>query len=307
MQIKNFTPKNYEIVSVLKVIVTLLSLFFIIRALIKYEVEISFEMFPDDFLPVILIMVLLMIANWTLEARRWQLSLSTYEPIKLWFSLKQILIGLSLNWIFPFTAGDAMARLFPMNQKSKTLAAMMLNRSIMLSLTLIFGLIGAYQLIAIKFSYVFIYGLVIIVAVVVLSFNNKITSRIAKLLMYYQSIDRKLLFRIILISVLRYCVFVLQMFLMLKIFLSDLELPVILGGIGLIFFSRSIFPTLFGGLGVREASGILYFSPFVADASLVILPISLVWVINVVIPSLVGLIPLFRIKFSSYKYVSLRQ
>ena len=67
-------------------------------------------------------------------------------------------------------------------------------------------------------------------------------------------------------------------------------------GIFSIFFLKSIIPTLLGGFGVRETVTLLVFTPFVDGMETVLLPSLILWLLNIVIPSIVGFFPILNFK-----------
>lgn len=228
-------------------------------------------------------LLVLMGINWVLEAERWRLAL-VEEELTLSAALHAILCGLALNWVVPFTLGDAGARLANIQFYKKAISALVLNRVILLSITLSFGGIS------------------------VLYYFNELNDWWFWLLstggvalpfvfhMFHPTLNQNRLIRICMISVLRYAVFTLQFYLLLEFFLPSLSPQILLLGIGWIFLFRSFIPSLFGKFGVREASAIVFFQPYVMDTDMVVIPCLLIWAINTLIPSALGAICIFTLK-----------
>ena len=265
----------------------------------QQPVDLTLFEWSPDFSVMLLIIILLMPLNWMLEALRWKISLSTYEPISFLQAGQIVLSGLALSWILPFTSGDLAARLWPMNDKYKTIAAMLLNRGIMLGITLIFGLYGVFffskSTLSINAEWIMVAGVPTLF--VIIFFRKKMNT----FLSYFKQLHLSVSLSIISLSLLRFFVFTLQFFLILYSFIEQIPFQIILAGIGWIFLVRSSLPIFLGGIGIRETSGILFFSPYLENTAFVVIPIFIMWIINVMIPSLIGFIPILKLKMSSEK------
>jgi uncharacterized membrane protein YbhN (UPF0104 family) len=298
MQIKNNHPNNLQnsrLIGLAKVFLLGGCLYFLISKLQDQSIDFTRSDLPDQFALTVIIVLVLMILNWYLEALRWKVSLQSTEPISMQQAWKVILGGLALNWILPFTSGDLLARVSQQQDKYQATSAAILNRGVMLCFTLMIGIYGTSYL-AEGYQWNWWLGVVFIV---VLQLGYIVRKPLARFLQYFKQLRRNELVLIFGLSLLRYVVFVFQFFLLLTAFLPMLPSDVIIAGIGWIFLIRTAIPLFFGGVGVREASGILFFEPFVGDLQLVIIPIFLIWIINTVIPSIVGLVFVWRFKLTS--------
>ncbi|WP_436516802.1 hypothetical protein [Ekhidna sp. To15] len=296
MQIKNNHPKNLHkswIIALIKLALLSGCLYFIYHKLQSQSTSINEIPIPNGFWLTLFTVTLLMIVNWHLEAFRWKLSIEQFEQISILEAWKVILAGLALNWILPFTTGDLLARISHQKDKFQTTSAAVLNRGIMLSFTLIIGLYGTSFLAQnYEWNGWFVFSLLISIPLLKLLLKDFIN----RFMKYFKGLSRELLMRVVTISLLRYTVFVLQFYLLLTTFLPLIEPQILIGGIGWIFLVRSALPLFFGGIGVREASGLFFFEPYVAQLELVIAPVFLIWIINIVMPSLVGLLFVIRSK-----------
>ncbi|WP_462249005.1 hypothetical protein [Ekhidna sp.] len=295
MQIKNnhsnFIHKPWIIISA-KIIV-LLGCVYLITSKIQGQAITEGFVQPDGFVITIACILILMIFNWYLEALRWRISIATFESISTLKAIRVILGGLALNWILPFATGDLLARISQQKDKYQTTSAAVLNRGIMMVVTIIGGVYGS-SFIAQEYQLKGWFALIFLILILVAFLLRK---RLIKFLLFFQKLSRRIILQIIGISILRYAVFSLQFFLMLSIFLGDtVSEELIFGGVGWIFLARSSLPLFFGGIGVREASGIIFFDPHVEDLQLVLIPVFLIWIINSVLPSILGLIFILKSK-----------
>ena len=296
MQIKN-NHSNYLLKPRIIILIKLLLLagcaFFLYSGLKNQFISVDELTLPNGFGWFLIIVIVLMPINWYLEALRWKLSIGLFEPITMKKSWGSVLGGQALNWVLPFTSGDLLSRISQQKDKYQATAAVVLNRGIMLTITLILGLYGM-SFLARQFNLNgwFLLGMIISVPILKVIFKKSID----RFLGYFRELDNPLLMRIVGISLLRYAIFVTQFYLLLTAFLPTLSPQLILAGIGWVFITRSALPLLFGGIGVREASGIFFFGFYVSDLQLVVFPISLIWIINILIPSLAGLWFVWRFK-----------
>ena len=257
---------------------------------------------PKNFWQFTLLCTLLMFVNWGLEALRWRVSLKTVEQLSFWQSCKVVLTGLAMNLLVPFTVGDAVARILSLKNKHQGTCAMMLNRGIMLVITLSYGLYSVDSYVGKDWSLVHL-AWVLPFGLTPLFFLRK---HLTKFALYFRELSLRLTLSIVSLSLLRYLVFVFQFFILIKLFLPEVHGETILQGIGWVFLSRSIFPAFLGGMGIREASGLMFFSNFVPNPTVVLGPIFIVWVINTMLPSLLGLISVwnFRFKIAGWSFLS---
>ena len=299
MQIKNNRANNLQntwLNGAIKGALLISCLYFISSKLQSQSFDLREIEWPDRFGFTLAAVSLLMVMNWYLEALRWKLSVRTFEPISMNEAWKAILGGLALNWVLPFTSGDLVARLAPQKDRYQTTAAAMMNRGIMLCFTLMLGLYGVNELIV---SYEWNSWLIALVLPVIAAGFFAFKKPMRKFLVYFRELKRLVFLRITLISLVRYLVFVIQFYMLLVLFLPTLSIQLLIAGIGWVFLVRSALPLFFGGVGVREASGIVFFEPYVSNLQYVIVPIFLIWVINTVIPSMVGWVFVLRYKVAS--------
>lgn len=218
--------------------------------------------------------------NWILEAMKWQRSVSE-EQLSFGRALQAVLCGLALNWVVPFTLGDAGGRLWNLQERRSGVMALAVNRMISLGIT---GVFGGVSVLA-YFGYV--------------SFDKVLQALSAAvvLLIGVGWWGMKATYRPVLrVALLRYAVFTFQFYLLIEAFFPDLNFALILSGIGWIFLFRSFIPSIFGNFGVREASALLYFEHYLPDSERILVPCLLIWMINTVIPSLVGACMIFKLK-----------
>lgn len=246
----------------------------------------SWSVMSDQW-PVIGCVLLLMPVNWALEVARWKISLDTIQSTSWSAASRQVLGGLALNWVVPFTGGDLVARLLPSENKKQTALLIYYNRMVMLLITVLFGAYGVYRYSAhLLAERLWVFG-VLGGCLVVFGF-------LLRKLLRVDAVSGTFIFRLLGFSFLRYAVFVVQFVILLAAFVPTLSFGWILAGVGWVFFFRSVVPSLFGNLGVREASALIFFEPLLSEPSIVLIPSVLIWIINTVVPSGAGLVYLLK-------------
>lgn len=298
MQIKNNQIKYIKkpfIILLVKILLMVGCLYFLVVKLQDQAIDYSQLTFSKEFTLVLFIVLVLMFFNWYLEAIRWKISLDSLEVISMKEAWIMVLSGLALNWIFPLASGDLFARISHQKDKYQATSAVIMNRSIMLFFTLIFGFYGmSYLPIQYELSW-WIFIFLVFVMMISFLFRNYLH----RFIRYYTDLTQRTFLKLIGLSLVRYIVFVFQYYLLIVYFLPDLASDLIVAGIGWMFLVRSILPSILGGVGVREASGIIFFESWVDNLQWIVIPVFLIWLINMVIPSLVGLVLVWKMKIGS--------
>ncbi len=239
---------------------------------------------------IVLLVLLLGFVNWGTEVWRWKVSLGHGEDDQWSAATRQVFAGQALGWILPFTGGDLMAKLAPAESKWKIGQLIYYNRAIMLGITVIYGAFGLYQF---SSAYFDSQVLLLLLALVGMSSFGWLWSKHSKSIRH----TKKLICKLVLLSILRYAVFTAQFYLLIQAFHPGISTTLIIAGIGWVFLFRSIIPSLFGNLGVREASALIFFEPLISNPGSILLPCLLIWTINNVMPSVLGLYYLIRFPF----------
>jgi len=242
--------------------------------------------FTNEQIGLILLVIILMPINWGLEVWRWKRSLDSIEKSSWKEASRQVFSGLTLNWILPFTSGDLIARLTPNTDRKRVGILILFNRGIMLMITCLFGAYGIYIFSGSLFDSTVLQMVLLLIFLVVSG------------VVFYRLVgERKIpkwLMPITIISGVRYLIFTIQFVLLFYAFNPELSFVVILGGVGWTFFFRSVIPSLFGNLGVREVGALVFFESYVSEPALILIPSLLIWLINTVAPSVLGLYYILR-------------
>ncbi len=221
--------------------------------------------------------------NWYLEAEKWRICLKPVVNLASSAALNSVLRGLSLNWVLPFTIGDFIGRILGLPKTRQTVLAMILNRYVSLSMTGAAGISGA----------AYYYGLELL-AVWPLPISFCVFLLLQK--KFFSPYTHRHLILLWLITALRYGVFTFQFVLLLQSLLPDIGFGVCLVGVPIVFLLRSLVPSVLGAIGVREVAVIFVFGQFTAHPELLTMASILIWLTNIVLPSVFGLVPVVAYK-----------
>lgn len=249
--------------------------------------------------------VLLMPINWGLESIKWKILLNGLQDISYLNAFVSVLGGIAISLGMPNRTGEFVGRVLFLRKDNRLSGSVksIIGSTIQLFVTLIFGL---FSLIFLKFNYQvefsnFIqienYQIILtisflILLLLLLLLANKYSNRFPKLKELWAAfsmIDLKTVLLICVLSLFRYMVFVFQYLLLLQVFDIQIGLILSLALISVVFLITSIIPSFFLTEAVtRTAISVLIFQPFTGN-SLGITSVSLIlWVINIVLPGLVG-------------------
>jgi hypothetical protein len=258
---------------------------------------------------------LLMFINWGFEARKWQVAMSKLQTISLWQSYKAIFTGTTMASFTPNRTGEYVGRVLYV-EEGKRLQAVPVTivcSMAQLQVTLYTGIIAMFTLEELVSSLptwdkaiVFFSQTLLQVALVLVGLLTLIYFRIGwfvrkvhswrprhKLIRYIEVIEQlnaTILLRILSLSVCRYLVFVLQYYLVFRVFGVEVSWAECLMAISTLFLLLAIIPsfTFLTDLGIRWKAGIEIVSIFSTNTIGIFATAFTIWVFNLIIPALIG-------------------
>jgi uncharacterized membrane protein YbhN (UPF0104 family) len=273
-----------------------------------------FEIWNINNWKILLIVLLLTAINWGFEALKWQILIQSIQKISFVDSLKSVLGGLTLGAISFAPVGDFIGKavFLKAENRSKSVGPLLVSNGLQTFVTLLAGCLGFerfYQ----KFEPLLAWQhqtmrwlliLSILLLVLLWYFRKKILNRlsIAKLknaLIAVQSYSNQQLLFAFGAAGLRYFTFSCQFVLMLII--SDINLPIsdFLTVVSLVFLAKTVIPafSFFSDLGIREMSALYFFSFWQVSPSAVLSATFSLWLVNILLPVLLGLGGILLSKF----------
>ncbi len=315
---KNITPLRI-VVNLSKVVLLILAIRYIYRQIfIKQDLDLLFDQLAAAvsephfyllFIPVILLMPL----NWLVETLKWQLLTGKFEKVIFYNCLKAVLTGLSLGIMTPARVGEFAGRIMYLEPENriKGVMASFLGSISQLAATLSFGLISAWIILPHSFpdteilSYLAAINLIVIPGVLFIYFfinkTNNATSEsqgsFQKWMNASALYSRKERFRILLLSMIRYMIFTTQFVLLIVAFGGNVDFIYAFGHAAITFLGMTLIPTFaLAEAGIRgsiaiEVFGLMEINPLgILSASV------LLWTINLMIPTLLGIYFMLRFK-----------
>ncbi len=285
---------------------------------------------PGFRLLVLLLFVMMMI-NWSLEALKWQLLISKIEKVSFFKAMVGVLTGISISSFTPNRVGEFFGRAFILKQASHVegILITVVGSMSQLLITLLTG--SAALLIFLPwclpeaiFSHGYLYftilALVVFLDVLLLalffnlSFLNILKEKILqnglkkirRFFRVFTFYSNRELIVVMLLSMLRYVIFSTQFYILLQMF--DVPVPYFdaLVMISLTYFIMAVIPTIaLTELGIRGSVALYVFGlylalayPYPAIFNLGIFSAStFLWFINLGIPALAGTVFVFRLQF----------
>lgn len=271
---------------------------------------------------------LLMLVNWGLEARKWQLIIRRIQPISWYKSFKATLTGTTLAFFTPNRMGEYVGRVLYIEEgrRLQAVSLTIVGSMAQLIVTLLFGAVGLYllkgqltdRMQGTAFGMLFLDAVLYITLLGTLLLTifyfrlswlvrwiGKIP-RIEKVTASIKVLDDfhpLLLFQVLGLSVLRYGVFILQYYLLFRVFKVGLNEWQVFWSVSVVFLVMAIVPTiaLFTELGVRWKTSLEIVQLFSSNYVGILATSLAIWLINLVIPALMGSLLILNIRLFRYR------
>ncbi|WP_461093388.1 lysylphosphatidylglycerol synthase domain-containing protein [Spirosoma gilvum] len=264
-------------------------------------------------------LVLLMPINWGLEALKWHILLQRIERTSFWAAFQGVLAGVSLGFALPAQLGDTAGRILTLHstRRSVAIGASLVSGGMQFYVALVAGTVAwAYHLNAVADRNTHA-GQWLLGILMSLSIGGVVFGLVRQRLVLWLSTqpalkrwadywnvaglysDREINLALA-VAALRYLLFSVQFWLAMQAVGIQLPLGISASGIGLVFLVKTLTPAfnLLSDLGVREAAALWVFAPFGVPASVLLTATLLLWLANILIPVLVGLIWVWKLIIS---------
>ena len=290
----------------------------------KISVEVAWQAIQGASGWQMLLVVLLMICNWGLEARKWQVAISRIQRISLITAFKAILCGTTLAFFTPNRMGEYLGRIWFIDdhKRIQAISLTVVCSMAQLLVTLIAGLAGLhflkqhlYRISAAAeptvfwvtiVQYVASFGIMVLTLLYFrLSWLIQLFEKLpigSKILQHIQVLDNfnaTHLLRLLSLSLIRYLVFVVQYYLLFDLFDVEVNWWQSFWAISVVFLILAIVPTIavLTELGVRWKASMELFRLYSTNMVGIFAASLAIWIINLVIPALIGSLLILGIKF----------
>lgn len=273
--------------------------------------------------------VLLMLVNWGIEALKWQSLLKPLEQVSYTRAFKAILAGLAFALNTPNRMGEYGGRvLYAADGHRVQAASLSIAGSFsQLIVTMICGCGGLVFLLNVETaatvaaknqSYLFWVKIVLYIIAALSILALLVYFRLGQLFRWLESsprfatitrhvavmkeLDNGLLTRVLVLSFLRYIVFVVQYVLMLQLMQVEVTAGQAFWLISVLFLLLAVLPTIaLADLGIRGQASLELFGLFSANKLGIITASAGIWCINLVFPALIGSVLIAGIKIFDNK------
>ncbi len=304
---KNIPPATRKIgFFLLKIIVAILVLSVLIR---KMSIDRLIDALVAADNALIVVAALLLLPNLYFQFAKWQLVVRRENAgIKKRHILFSLLVGMALGLVTPGRVGDFGRTFFIKNVEwARLLGLLMIDKLITLAVLYFIGIVGLSHFISMRMHpfvwlpiFLMTLGLILLFLLFLLrpELLRSILSRYHNVVSRYGAIDRFLtgiekatpqftirLFGLTIVQTLTYC----SQFVLL--ILAFFKIPVISGYFSTfaVMFTKSLVPISLGDLGIRESASVYFFGQYGVPDVAAFNASFLLFLINVLFPSLLGL------------------
>lgn len=259
----------------------------------------------------------LMLMNWWIEARKWQVLLQPVEPISLWRSFKAVLAGLAFGFGTPNRVGEFGGRaLYVSEGKRVRSVSLTIAGSIsQLLITLVFGCVGLWinkdgfsgwspGLVALAFFITLTCALAYFRLgwIVRLAGWVRLPQKWTRQLVVPDEMTVTILLRVLYLSTVRYLVFLCQYILLLDVMQVHTGWWDAFWLITVLYLILAVVPTIsLLELGVRGKAGILLFQTLSTNTVGIYAASTGIWLVNLVVPAVAGGVIAIRHKIFNIK------
>lgn len=265
------------------------------------------------------LVVLLMFINWGIEAVKWKLAVRGVYTLKFWQAYKAVLTGVSFSVTTPNRVGEYVGRVMylPYGNRLKTVSVTLVTSLSQLVVTVATGTAAFVVLkkylqaagIINPTSFTIILSVLLVLLLTLLLLYLRISgivkifgrwfkkSRHLYLVSALQQFSVQLLVKLLALSVVRYGVFILQYFLLYRFFNVSITIVAVWSVVSLMFLVIAVVPTIaLAEVGLRGQLSLTLMSAFTANSLGVGLTTISVWLINLIVPAVIGGLFLLSIK-----------
>lgn len=309
----------------IKLVIAIAAFWFIVQKLRLKNEDIDLlqamkDLTASDNFVYFIVLLFMMLANWMLESYKWRLLMTAIEDIGFLKSMKAIFSGITIALFTPNRVGEYGGRVFHLMKGDRIEAVLLtvVGSYAQLLVTIMAGLLSSiwfipYQIGLGPFNEIGALALGILtvatcVFLIIMYLNTAVLSSVLNRLpipekyRHYTAVfskhEPRTLLKVLLLSASRYVVFTAQFILLLHIFNVDVSYMQGLMLISLTYLTMTVVPTIaITELGVRGSLAMYFLGSVSANTVGIFTASSILWVINLVLPALFGVIFIFDLTF----------
>lgn len=267
---------------------------------------------------LLLITIVLMVIQWFTEAIKWKVLMSGSYPLSFLASLKMIFSGLTFSFITPFKSGEFIGRIMYLPEEKRVIGTVYTFYSSVIQFIIYISL-GAISCWLFDYAHVVrgssismmegflflksISGLVLLIGLIFM-FSQKFIIRklfslgfLKKFSAYtneFLSIQWQQTFIVVILTIIKCFIFILQYWLIFQWIGLGLTFNQVFMGVSIMVFGLAIMPTIsFIEIGLRWEFSYFIFSFFTENLLAVTIGTTLIWSLNILLPSVIGALLIF--------------
>ncbi len=275
----------------------------------------------------LLLVVILMIVNWSVEAAKWQLSVKRIQKVSFGRALQAVLSGVSFSVTTPNRVGEYLGRVLYMDEgnRLKTISLTIVGSLSQLIITILMGGIGlvilrpiieGQQIISVLWMKVVLYGVwgVLIVLTLfyfrlswIIKWIDRLpgSKRFAYLVKALEDFNATILLKLLSLSLFRFVIFIIQYYLLFGLFDVNVSGWQAFWTVSVSFLVMAIIPTIaIAELAQRGKVTIAIVGLYSSNELGMTFATAGIWFINLILPAIVGSLLIVRINkiFTSNNY-----
>ena len=277
------------------------------------------ESFNGPLIWNLVFVVALMVVNWSIEAFKWKLSIKSVQRVSFLRAFKAILSGVSFSVSTPNRIGEYLGRVLYMEEgnRLRTISITIVGSISQLIVTLFMGCLGllAMKPVLLNGSFVseiwmqvIFYGVLTCLLVLTLFYFRLAwlirwvdrlpgSSRFAYLVRALEDFDATILFRLLSLSALRFIVFIVQYYLLFRLFDVDVSWWQAFWSVSVSFLVMAIIPTFaIAELGLRGEISIKLIGLFSINNLGILMASMTIWLVNLILPAVIGSLLILSIR-----------
>lgn len=265
---------------------------------------------------------LLMLLNWFIESVKWKFLISKVEPINIKKAIESVFCGLTWAVFTPNRIGEYGGRIFFLSPRKRIqgMVAMSVGHIAQMVVTNVVGALAMLWFIysflgldlPVFFALAFLIG-IFCIFFILFYFNihwlNNLVKNIRflkkfnvffKVLTRYRKAE---LTKVMLYSILRFVVFTSQYLLIMGLLIPEIPFYKSAFLVFILFFVQSALPSLdLLDFGVRSMTATYFFGFITTQEIAVMAAATLIWLVNLIIPAILGSFFVFKLKFFGDNY-----
>lgn len=265
----------------------------------------------------LIVIIVMMFANWTLEIVKWKYLVRSLENISFWKATKSVFCGLTWAIFTPNRIGEYGGRIMLLQRENRAKGAVLMGVGLFaqLVLTSFFGALAIAWFVttyletptSINFG-VWLIASIYAIAFVVLYFNVKWVDYwlgkfkfLSKLKPFFEvllHVNQKELRYVLLLSLFRFIIFSSQYIILMLIILPDIPLLSMILMIFILFFVQAALPTLdIFDFSVRSFVASNLYAYVTTQDIAVMAIVSCIWFVNLILPAIIGSVFVLNVNY----------